>query len=260
MEVSKNNEKVKELKKLKNKNINNQMVVEGLDIIWEVINNSIEILSVFYNDQNLSEEAEKVLKECIKRTNNIYEISMKTFESIREKENSVPIILIIRFKELSLEDINSNKYKTIIINNGIELPGNLGTIYRSAFASGIDLIINVDCVTNIYKEKFMFSSRGTIFSVPTINASYEEVQQKLLELNYDILLCEPEEGVSYNDYQHSDKTAIVVGSERFGINKKWYDYKHSKIFIPMKKGINSINVSVAASIIMFDTMIKKGKL
>ncbi len=63
MEISKSNEKIKELKKLKNKGTNNLMVVEGLDVIKEAIINNMEIISVFYNDDNLKEEGALLLKE-----------------------------------------------------------------------------------------------------------------------------------------------------------------------------------------------------
>lgn len=251
---------MKELKNLKNKGTNNLMVVEGLDVIKEAINYNMEIVSVFFNDDNISDEARELLDECIRRSNEVYKISLKAFESIREKENEVPIIVVVKYKELTLSDIDVSKHKLVIVNDRIELPGNLGTIYRSAYASGVDLIINVDPVTTIYKEKFLASSRGTVFSISTINTSYAEAQNKLLELGYDICLCEPVEGTSYNDFNYKDNTALVVGNERYGINKSWYENKNSKVFIPMKEGINSINVGVAASITMFDAGIKMKKI
>lgn len=259
-EIAKSNEKIKELKNLKNKGSNNLMVVEGLDVIKEAINYNVEIVSVYFNDDNLRNEAQELLSECIKRSHESYKISLKTFESIRGKENEVPIIVVVKYKELTLNDIDVSKHKLVVVNDRVELPGNLGTIYRSAYASGVDLIINVDPVTTIYKEKFLSSSRGTVFSIPTINTSYAEAQKKLLELGYDICLCEPVEGTSYRNFDYKDNTALVVGNERYGINKNLYENMNSKIFIPMKEGINSINVGVAASIIMFDAGIKMGEI
>lgn len=259
-EISKSNEEIKNLKKLKNKGIDNLMVVEGLDVIKEALLHDIEIIKVFYNDEYLKDETLEVLKKCIQKSRESYKISIKTFESLCEKENAVPIILIVKYNELSLNDIDTQKHKLIIVNDRVELPGNLGTIYRSAYASGVDLIINVDPVTTIYKEKFLASSRGTVFSIPTINTTYSEAQKILLNKGYDICLCEPELGKSYKEYEFKDNCALVVGNERFGINENWYKNKNSKIFIPMKSGINSINVSVAASIIMFDAGIKKCKI
>lgn len=260
MKVAHNNEIIKQLKKQKNKNVNNEMVIEGLELIKEVLINDIEIKSLVYCSEELSNEAETLLKECMSRTKNQYEISLKTFESIREKENSVPIILIVKFKEMSLEDIDYNKHKIILINDSLELPGNLGTIYRSAYASGVDLIINIDSKTNIYKEKFLLSSRGTVFKIPTINSNYEEVKNILIKQGYDILLCEPKEGIKFNEFSYENSCAIVVGNERFGINEKWFKQDQKRIYIPMKPDMNSINVSVAASIILFEVGIKKGKI
>lgn len=236
------------------------MVVEGLDVIKEALKYNVEIISVFYNDDELRSDAKELLEELISKCNEVYKISLKTFNSIKEKENAIPIIIVVKYKELNLNDIDINKHKLIIVNDRIELPGNLGTIYRSAYASGVDLIINVDPVTSIYKEKFIASSRGTVFAIPTINTSYDEAQKILLDLGYDICLCEPTLGVSYNNFKYDVNSALVVGNERFGINNKWYDNKNRKIFIPMKEGINSINVSVAASIIMFDAGIKMEKI
>lgn len=158
------------------------MVVEGLDVIKEVILNNVQVISVFYNDEDLKEDGKLLLENCKKVCNNLYKISNKTFESIRTKENEVPIILVIKFKEYSLNDIDTNKHKLILVNDRIELPGNIGTIYRSAYASGVDLIINVDPVTTIYKDKFLASSRGCVFSVPTINTTYEKRTARGLNL------------------------------------------------------------------------------
>lgn len=148
MEISRSNEKLKELKKLRNKGTDNLMVVEGLDVIKEAILNNAQVISVFYNDEDLKEDGKLLLENCKKVCNNLYKISNKTFESIRTKENEVPIILVIKFKEYSLNDIDANKHKLILVNDRIELPGNLGTIYRSAYASGINSI-NVGVAASI---------------------------------------------------------------------------------------------------------------
>ena len=88
MEISKNNEKLKELKKLRNKGTDNLMVVEGLDVIKEAILNNAQVISVFYNDEDLKEEGKLLLKNCKKICNNLYKISNKTFESICTSINS----------------------------------------------------------------------------------------------------------------------------------------------------------------------------
>lgn len=260
MEIGYSHEEVKKLKELKDKVNEELIVVEGLSVLEVVLKNSMEIEKLFYCDSSHSREGEEVLNKCKKKSKSSFVISEKTFEKIREKDNSIPIIAVVKYKPLNFKDLVVSNYNFILVTDGIELPGNLGTMYRSSFAAGVELIINVESKTNIYKSKFISSSRGTIFDIPTINCPFEDAQQFLLENNFDILVGEPELGISYRDYDYKGKTAVVVGSERFGVNKKWYDEKHKEIYIPMKKGINSMNVGVAASIIMFEAAIKKGIL
>ena len=90
---------------------------------------SVEKSAQFYNEETLRDEALELLNECKKRAKEVYRISLKTFESLKEKENAIPIIIVVKYKELTLKDIDKNKHKLIIVNDRIELPGNLGTIY-----------------------------------------------------------------------------------------------------------------------------------
>jgi TrmH family RNA methyltransferase len=254
-------EKIKLLRNLKKKSQKNLVVVEGLGVLDIAIKNKIDIISIFYCDELIySDDAIKIKDKCIKLANETYEISKKTYESIADKDNSGGLIAITKYNALDIDKVDFNKHNLILVLNGIELPGNLGTIYRSAYASNIDLIINVDNITDIYNPKFISSSRGVLFGIPTINTTYEEVQEVLLNNNYRILLGEPLLGTSYHNFNYEGKIAIVVGSERFGINKNWYDHKHEKIYIPMKDDMKSINVGVAASILMYEASINKGKI
>ena len=78
-----------------------------------------------------------------------------------------------------------------------------------------------------------------------------------LDNNFDIDLGEPKLGKDYKEYDYKSKCALVFGNERFGINPKWYQNKHIEVFIPMSGEQNSINVSVAASIIAYEAYMKK---
>jgi outer membrane protein len=87
----------------------------------------------------------------------------------------------------------------------------------------------------------------------------QPVQQKLLELNYDIFLGEPVLGKSYDEYDYKGNVAIVIGNERYGIDPKWYESKHKKVYIPMEGLMGSLNVSVAGSILLFEALKNRKK-
>ena len=113
--------------------------------------------------------------------------------------------------------------------------------------------------TPIFNPKITSSSRGSNLIIPIIDLPYEEAQKFLLDNNYDIYLGEPKLGLNYQQYDYNTKTAIVVGNERYGINNKWYDNNHKKVYIPMEGTQNSLNVSVAASILAYEVYMKKSK-
>lgn len=252
---------IKTIRKLKRKSINNLLVIEGLGVMEMAIKNPLEVKAFIYCDELIYSEEAILIKEKYEHiAENVYMVSKKTYISIADKDNSGGFIAIVKHNTLDIDEVDLNNYNLVLILNGLELPGNMGSIYRTCYASKVDLIINVDCITDISNPKFVTSSRGVFFDIPTVNSTYEIVQKKLLEADYRILLAEPVLGKSYHGFNYDGKVAIVVGSERFGINENWYANRNEKIFIPMCDNIKSLNVGVAASILIYEAAIKKGKV
>lgn len=242
---------IKELKSKKKKSEDNLLVLEGLSVLELAIKGDIEIINFFFaSNYPYTKEAEEIKNQYIKNAKQSFTINLKTFENIKEKDNEVPLIALVKYHNLPIQEFDSKKFHYILVLDGIELPGNLGTIYRTAYTTGVDLIMLVDSKTDVTKPKFTSSSRGTLFHIPTITTTYEQAQEVLLSNDIRILLGEPELGNSYYRYNYQGNIAIVVGSERFGINPKWYLHQHEKIYIPMLGEINSLNVGIATSIIL----------
>ncbi len=252
---------IKMIRKLKKKSINELLVIEGLGVMELAIKSLTEVKAFIYCDELIySDEALALKKKYEHITANVYSVSKKTYISIADKDNSGGFIAIVKHQTLDINAINLDDYNFIVVLNALELPGNMGSIYRTSYAAKVDLIINVDCITDITSPKFVTSSRGVFFDIPTVNATYDVVQQKLLEHNYRILLAEPELGKSYHKFNYDGKIAIIVGSERFGINPSWYSNTNEKIYIPMREGMKSLNVGVAASILIYEAAIQKEKI
>lgn len=252
---------IKSIRKLKKKSSDSLLVIEGLGVMEMAIQNKIEVKAFLYCGELIhSEEAFKVKEQYEAVADHTYEITKKTYDYICDKDNSAGFIAVVKQNLLKIEEVDFKALNFVLILNGLELPGNLGSIYRTAYATNVDLIINADCVTDICHPKFVTSSRGVFFGLPTVNTTYEIIQTKLLDNNFRILLAEPELGQSFHGFNYDDKIAIVVGSERFGINKNWYQNQHEKVYIPMRDNIKSLNVGVAASILIYEAAIQKGKI
>lgn len=259
--ISVSNPIIKSVRKLKKKSYDDLIVVEGLGVLAMALNADIDVKAFLYCDEMIySDEAIRVKEEYEKISKNVYAVSEKIYMSLADKENSGGFIAVIRYKTIDVHEVDYKDKDFILVLNGLELPGNMGSIYRTSYACNVDLVMIVDCETDISNPKFVTSSRGVFFDVPTTICSYETAVKVLLEKGYRIILAEPEMGKAYNHFNYDGKIAIVVGSERFGINKDWYSHPNDKIFIPMRENIKSLNVGVAASILLYEAATEKGKV
>ena len=198
--------------------------------------------------KTLQEGAARALENLLEKT---------VYEEIITKGFSAGVIGVYHYNFLTLDEVRDKEFAVVL--DGLETPGNLGTILRTCDAYDVDLVMLVDSKTNVFNPKVVQSSRGMSLLLNIVNVTYEEAQKFLLDNNFDIYLGEPELGKSYLDYDYKNKTALVFGNERFGINKKWYDNLNYKLFVPMYGKMTSLNVSVAASIVIAYTGIKRHK-
>lgn len=252
MNIGKTNEI---LKNIKNNKDESKTIVSDLYVLSLIQKYNIKVDTFLYcDDFNYKEDCINLINYFKEKTNS-YIISNKVMQGLMPKENSCNLVALC---DLNLVDINSlSNSNFLIVNDRIEIPGNLGTIYRSADATGVDGIILVDAVTKLNNPKLVNSSRGMNILIKTAYASFKETIDFLLENNFNIYIGEPVEGVSYDKVNFKNKTALVVGSERYGCNNLWFDYDINKVFIPMYGEITSLNVSIAASILMYEVKRKQ---
>jgi len=255
MQIGKNHDAYQKVKELKKRYQEGYYVVEDISIldIWSKRNNKVEIV-LFCNELIYKDETKELLNYLINNCKEAYEISKKIYLDLVDKDNSQGIVCLIFKQSLKINEIDANKHRFVLVNDGIELPGNLGTLVRTCDATNVDLIINVNEKTKFNNNKVIQSSRGMVLFKDLISCSYEEAQQVLLDLNYDIFLGEPVLGKSYDEYDYKGNVAIVIGNERYGIDSRWYNNKHKKVFIPMKGIMGSLNVGVAGSILLFEAL------
>ncbi len=259
IKLGNSNPKIKELKQmLSNNKIKDKVVTDDLTVIKVAFENNIEFLEfIFIEDCLYHNETQELIDKITKISKEVYSTTKSVFEKLAQKENAVGLIAVLKLNTLYLEDMK--KYNYLIITDKLEIPGNLGTIYRTLDSAAADGIILVDPITKLNNTKLASSARGANLIVPTAEGTYIDVQNWLLENNYTIYLGEPNLGNDYQHYDYKGKIAIVVGNERFGINENWYKEKHEKVFIPMFGSNNSLNVGVAASIIIYEATMKRKK-
>lgn len=190
----------------------------------------------------------------------VFEIQESVFQKLAYRKQSGGIIATFHRNNLSLKELQLPKDPIILILVGIEKPGNLGAILRSAEAIGIDAIILSEIKTDIFHPNVIRSSLGTIFSHKVIIYKSNKLI-KWLKIKKIHLLATSIKENTINIYESNLRSgiAIIVGNESLGLSNKWINSSDRLLKIPMHGNIDSLNVSNAVSIILFEVLRQRMK-
>lgn len=141
-----------------------------------------------------------------------------------------------------------------LVAEQIEKPGNLGTIMRSADATGVDGLILADPKTDLYNPNVVRASTGNLFTLPIAEASPAEVIAWLKKNNIQILAASPHVDQLYFRCDLTKPTAFVVGAEQYGLTKIWMDNADVTVRLPMLGNADSLNVSTSAALLLYEVV------
>ncbi len=181
-------------------------------------------------------------------------VTQEVFDKIAVRENSGGVIAVAEMKVHRLEDISLNNNALILILESVEKPGNLGAILRTADAAGVDAVIVCDPQTDLYNPNVIRSSLGCVFTKPLASATTAETVQWLRSKNVSIYCTYLAASKPYFEVDFRKSSAIVMGTESTGLSKDWVDAADQNIIIPMHGHIDSINVSNAAAVVVFEAL------
>ncbi len=183
-------------------------------------------------------------------------VTPQVYEKMAYRESTEGIIAIVRCKEHNLSNLNiqSNLSPLIIVLERVEKPGNLGAILRTAEAAGVDAVIVCDPLTDLYNPNLIRASIGGVFNVPTAVCTSEECIAFLKSNHINILTAQLQDSYEYYDYDMTQATAIVMGTESTGLTQQWREAADAHIRIPMLGRLDSLNVSVSAAILMYEAV------
>jgi len=140
----------------------------------------------------------------------------------------------------------------IVILESLEKPGNIGAVLRTADAANIDAVFIADPKTDLYNPNIVRSSVGAVFTNKIITAGSAEIINFLKDNNIAIFSAILQEAISYYSVDFKQGSAIVMGTEATGLSKIWREHSTENIIIPMQGQIDSMNVSVAAAVLIFE--------
>ncbi|OYU83166.1 MAG: rRNA methyltransferase [Flavobacterium sp. BFFFF2] len=183
-----------------------------------------------------------------------YSITPDLYAKLAYRETTEGMLAVAQSKTHSISDLVVKSNPLVLVAEGIEKPGNLGALLRTADAAGVDAVLLTDCATDIYNPNVIRSAVGCVFTTPIAVGTSADCIQFLQDHNINIFAATLQNANVYTACDFSAPTALVVGAEANGLTEIWRKAAHQNMIIPMAGVIDSMNVSVAAAICMFEAV------
>jgi RNA methyltransferase, TrmH family len=261
------------------------MVIDGKREIAQALRGGIEIKEVFVREQELSSQNEhsllairladdeltskKLVDEpdssssarTISRPLNVTYVSETVMAKLAYGERNVLCVAIAKQPSLSLENLELRLNRSmdtglVLVVDRVEKPGNLGAMLRTADAVGVTAVLLSDPICEVWNPNAIRSSLGAIFQIPIVAASSNAIVSWLRDENFQMLAARLQASKDYQQMDLQKKVAIIVGSEAEGLGPFWLQDDIQGIRLPMQGSVDSLNVSVSAAVLLYDTATK----
>jgi len=253
--TSKDNVKIKKLLALQQKSSERRksglFVVEGRREIGHCLKAGLQLETVFFCPTLLNDAG---LLARLKHECRCYEVSPEVYERIALRGSTEGVVAEVHTRELTLDDLQLSESPLLVVLEGVEKPGNLGAVLRSADAAGADAVVVCDPLTDLYNPNLIRSSIGAAFTVPCVACESAACIRFLKAKNIQILTAQLQDSHLYYDTDMRRPTAIVMGTESTGLTDVWRQAADAHIRIPMLGAMDSLNVSVSAAILLFEAV------
>jgi TrmH family RNA methyltransferase len=230
-------------------------MIEGKKEIGLALEAGYKMGNIFFCDEIIREEE---VTELFNDDKLLIPVSKDVFDKLAVRENSGGMIAVAEQKLHTLDQLSLSKNPLVLVLESVEKPGNLGAILRTADASGVDAVIICDPQTDFYNPNVIRSSIGCIFTKQVAAATSEETIAWLKKNKIGIYCTYLKASKSYHLTDYTQPSAIVMGTEATGLSEIWVKNSDANIIIPMQGKIDSMNVSTAAAVVVFEAKRQRG--
>jgi TrmH family RNA methyltransferase len=205
------------------------------------------------------DQARALAEKIVDRAHTTYQVSAKTLERVSERDKPDGLISLAALPRWDPLDVPLGRDALVMVADGMEIPGNLGTLIRTADACQADCIVLTNRRTRLTHPKVFRASQGMLLTMPVIEFdSPEEAGDWLVDNEFHVYLADTDDADNYRraDYR-AGRTAFVLGAERYGIAKTWYRPGFRRVFVPMLGHADSLNVSISAAVLLYEARAQK---
>jgi RNA methyltransferase, TrmH family len=230
-------------------------LIEGKREILLAIKGGYRIETLLFYPELISENE---INKLVQNTTDLIEINKDIFEKLAYRESTEGVIAVANSKSFNLSDLKLNENPLLLIAEAPEKPGNIGALLRTADAANLDAVIIANPKGDLYNPNIVRSSVGCLFTNQIATGTTSEIIAFLKERKINFYCATLQNSTSYHTQDYTMPSALVVGTEATGLSQEWREAATQNIIIPMQGEIDSMNVSVAAAILIFEAKRQRG--
>lgn len=190
----------------------------------------------------------------------IVSVSRAAFEKVAYREGPDGLLGVLPAVDRPLSALRLPADPLVLLVEGVEKPGNLGAMLRTADAAGVDAVVAADPVTDWGNPNVIRASKGTVFVVPVATASTSTALEWLERRGVALVAATPHATLDYTDADLTAPVAIAVGAEDEGLSDRLLDAATVRVRVPMAGRVNSLNVSTTAAILLYEALRQRRSL
>ena len=258
------NPQIKALVKLRHRRTRDQL---GLTVIEEplVLRRAWEagypLQAIYYSPDQMSATARELLEDLRAAVQagqmelKLVEMNSSLLRKAAYRDQPEGILAIAPQRKTTLEDLNLPEDALLMVLENVEKPGNVGAVLRIADGVGAAAVLVTGEGTDLFNPNVLRASRGAFFSVPAVSCQVGEARDFLHERGVKVLATTPSATMPYTSADFTGKVALVLGCEHAGLSEAWLKDEGSEaVHIPMRGRGDSLNVSTAAAVILYEAM------
>jgi RNA methyltransferase, TrmH family len=256
--TSRQNQRVKDAARLRSgreRRLNKRFIIDGTREITRALASGIRCVEAFFcDDLCTSPDVRQAIVELEQSGAEMLSVSPGVFDKLAFGQRDDGIVVVAETPQRSIQVLKLPAEPLVAVLEGIEKPGNLGAILRTADAAGIDAVIVADGRTDLYNPNTIRASLGTVFRENVCEASAKETRECLRKLGLKVYAARPDAQKLYTEVDLRGGVAIVLGSEAAGLRDAWSTNDVTGVRLPMHGLADSLNVSTTAAVLFYEAL------
>jgi TrmH family RNA methyltransferase len=227
----------------------NAFIVEGVRLVEEAFNADWDAHFVLYSD-GLNERGQTLVAAFSDRGTQILHVSHQVMQVASETRTPQGLLAVFPIHELQVAE----RLEFVLIPDAVRDPGNMGTMLRTAYAAGVDVVLIPPDTVDVYTPKVVRAAMGAHFHLPLRKLTWQQIGDRCEEIPLKIYLADALSGIPYNQADFRLPIAVIIGGEAEGVGGAAQQLAEERLRIPMPGGAESLNAAVAAGVLLFEVV------